>query len=166
MTKRFFYYLRIGLILFFCLGCLLGCASVNSKEAESSKMLPLNWQPLVEVAPNWGRELLREYTNLAPTAIAEMKIATAGSWQVVDFNFHELCGSLGCLYAVAHDGEMVKIDYIKPYTVKGKNLWASDGENLQLRRQTSDRASTLQTFVYDSFRGVILREQTEGEQIL
>lgn len=154
MSKQFLYYFRIGLILFFCIGTLMGCVQPQTSPQHQA-FQPVDWQPLVEVTPNLGRELLSAYTELPPTAIAEMKIAIGGSWQVIDFNFRQLCGSMGCLYALVYDGEIVKVDYYNPYLAEGQSLWATDGTNLQLCLQSGNQIAK-KTFSYDPFRGLIV----------
>ena len=131
----------------------MGCVSPQSSPLT---FRPLDWQPLVEVAPNLGRKLLDQYTKLPPTAIAEMKVATTGLWQVVDFNFKQLCGSRGCLYALVYDGKIVKADYYNPYTIKGQSLWATDGTDLQLRVQVGHQITAKKTFSHDPFYGLVV----------
>ncbi|NBD31701.1 MAG: hypothetical protein GVY17_01675 [Cyanobacteria bacterium] len=138
--KRFAYWLRFGLVFFFCFFSLIGC-STKPMEKEFS---PVQWQPAIEVAPQRARSLIEDYTDLFPHAVAPMQVAQSEPWQIFDFNLDGMCGSLGCFYVVFYDDKIVFDNYLYPNLPPGQSIWSFNNSQCLKMNQPGDRDGFVQ----------------------
>ena len=148
-------YVLISLLFFVISGC------TASLESPDYKFEPLVFQSVVGSdfsLVSEAKDLLLDYTELAPSTIGEMSVSTVGVWRVYDFNLEDLCGRQGCLYLITRNGS-VKSEFVKKRTHPDLSLWAYQPSYEILRYyKLSDREGFVDTVDFRFSSGSIVKE--------